>query len=49
VPINAGQQAAVEGLRGGLGIIHGPPGTGKSTTIFHIIESRVKPQAQVGG
>ncbi|EFN53165.1 expressed protein [Chlorella variabilis] len=47
VPINAGQRAAVEGLQGGLSIIHGPPGTGKSTTIFHIVESRVQPRAQV--
>ncbi|PSC73904.1 hypothetical protein C2E20_2879 [Micractinium conductrix] len=28
VPINTGQRQAVAGLRGGLGIIHGPPGTG---------------------
>lgn len=38
----------MEGLQGGLSIIHGPPGTGKSTTIFHIVESRVQPRAQVG-
>lgn len=48
VPVNAGQRAAVAGLSGGLGIIHGPPGTGKSTTIFHIVEGRVQPKAQVG-
>lgn len=49
VPVNAGQRAAVAGLRGGLSCIHGPPGTGKSTTIFHIIECRVQLKAQVGG
>ena len=47
VPINEGQRAAVEALRGGLNIIHGPPGTGKSTTIFHMIESRVQAAAHV--
>lgn len=47
VPVNPGQRAAVAGLRGGLGIIHGPPGTGKSTTIFHVVEARVQPRAQV--
>lgn len=49
VPANASQRAAVESLRGGLSIIHGPPGTGKSTTIFHLIDARVQPDAQVGG
>ncbi|KAL4859072.1 DNA-binding protein SMUBP-2 [Chlorella vulgaris] len=47
VPINASQRAAVVDLRGGLNIIHGRPGTGKSTTIFHIIESRVQKRAKV--
>ncbi|KAL4439787.1 hypothetical protein ABPG75_002788 [Micractinium tetrahymenae] len=47
VPVNAGQRAAVEGLGPGLSVIHGPPGTGKSTTIFHIVEGRVQPGAQV--
>ncbi len=47
VPINNGQRAAVEGLQGGLSIIHGPPGTGKSTTILHIVESKVQPEAKV--
>ncbi|PRW58176.1 DNA helicase [Chlorella sorokiniana] len=47
VPINASQRAAVEALRGGLNIIHGPPGTGKSTTIFHLIDAGVQPDAQV--
>jgi predicted ATPase with chaperone activity len=49
VPINEGQRAAVEALLGGLNIIHGPPGTGKSTTIFHMIESRVHAAAHVSG
>jgi hypothetical protein len=47
VPVNRGQRAAVAGLHGGLSIIHGPPGTGKSTTIFHVVEARVQPRAQV--
>ncbi|KAL4451648.1 hypothetical protein ABPG75_007310 [Micractinium tetrahymenae] len=47
VPLNSSQRSAVLGLRGGLDVIHGPPGTGKSTTIFHIIDSRVQPDAQV--
>jgi hypothetical protein len=42
VPVNEGQRQAVVGLQGGLNIIHGLPGTGKSTTIFHIIDARVK-------
>lgn len=46
MPLNDGQRKAVEGLGPGLSIIHGPPGTGKSTTIFHIIEGRVQPKAQ---
>lgn len=49
VPANAGQRAAVAGVGGGLSVIHGPPGTGKSTTIFHIVEGRVQPKAQVRG
>lgn len=48
VPLNASQRAAVLGLRSGLSIIHGPPGSGKSTTIFHVINTRVAPEAQVG-
>jgi superfamily II DNA or RNA helicase len=47
VPINEYQQRAVRDLRGGLDIIHGPPGTGKSTIVFHIINSRVQEDKQV--
>lgn len=47
VPINEYQQRAVRDLRGGLDVIHGPPGTGKSTTVFHIIDSRVQQDKQV--
>jgi len=38
-PISPSQCEAVLGLQPGLEIIHGPPGTGKSTTIWHIINS----------
>ncbi|CAM9700327.1 unnamed protein product, partial [Sphacelaria rigidula] len=41
VPLNSTQRRAVTSLSGGLDIIIGPPGTGKSTTIWHIINSRV--------
>ena len=41
VPTNLDQSQAVNGLRPGLDIIHGPPGSGKSTTIWHIINSRL--------
>ncbi len=49
VPVNEGQLQAVTGLQGGLNMIHGPPGTGKSTTIFHIIDARVQKGKQVVG
>eukprot|EP00798_Chlamydomonas_sp_ICE-L_P003375 gene3375-13409_t len=42
VPVNQAQEHAVRHLRPGLDTIHGPPGTGKSTTIYHIVASRVK-------
>lgn len=45
IPINNSQQTAVSNLRPGLDVIHGPPGTGKSTTIWHIINSRLQPRA----
>eukprot|EP00798_Chlamydomonas_sp_ICE-L_P003371 gene3371-13404_t len=40
--INGDKEHAVRHLRPGLDTIHGPPGTGKSTTIYHIVASRVK-------
>jgi hypothetical protein len=46
VPCNETQQEAVINLRPGLDVIHGPPGTGKSTTIWHIINSRLQNNAQ---
>ena len=39
MPINADQRRAVQGLRHRVEIIHGPPGTGKSTTIFHLLSA----------
>ncbi|CAM9748570.1 unnamed protein product, partial [Ectocarpus sp. 12 AP-2014] len=47
VPLNPAQRDAVLALTGGLDIIVGPPGTGKSTTIFHVIDSRVRQDARV--
>jgi len=47
VPINASQRRAVDSLQFSLEKIHGPPGTGKSTTIFHIITCRVPVGAKV--
>jgi len=38
-PICPSQRKAVLGLRSGFEVIHGPPGTGKSTTIWHILNS----------
>ena len=38
--VNASQREAVRAIAPGLSLIHGPPGTGKSTTILHIIASR---------
>ncbi|KAH8052912.1 hypothetical protein JL720_14848 [Aureococcus anophagefferens] len=39
--LNASQRGAAEALRRRLEIIHGPPGTGKSTTILGIVRARV--------
>ncbi|CAE7240689.1 Upf1 [Symbiodinium microadriaticum] len=41
MPINSDQRSAVHGLSSRLEVIHGPPGTGKSTTIFHMLSSRL--------
>lgn len=45
--VNETQCEVVAGLGNALEKIQGPPGTGKSTTIAHIVESRVKPGARV--
>ena len=42
-PINDSQIEALMSLKGGLEVIHGPPGTGKSTTIWHIVNSLLLP------
>ncbi|CAM9967678.1 unnamed protein product, partial [Ascophyllum nodosum] len=47
VSLNAAQREAVMKLTGCLDIIVGPPGTGKSTTIYHIIDARVAKDARV--
>ncbi|CAM9392503.1 unnamed protein product, partial [Ectocarpus sp. 12 AP-2014] len=47
VPLNATQKDAVLSLTGGLDLVVGPPGTGKSTTIYHIIESRIRAEGRV--
>ncbi|CAM9848093.1 unnamed protein product [Ectocarpus fasciculatus] len=47
VPLNATQKEAVLSLTGGLDLIVGPPGTGKSTTIYHVIESRIRAEGRV--
>ena len=39
--INDDQARAVRGLKSRVEIIHGPPGTGKSTTIFHVLSARL--------
>jgi len=39
--LNESQRSAVEGLRHRLEVIHGPPGTGKSTTILGLLQARV--------
>eukprot|EP00043_Microstomoeca_roanoka_P016270 m.165419 g.165419 ORF g.165419 m.165419 type:complete len:791 (-) comp16424_c0_seq1:136-2508(-) len=39
VPINEGQQKALQNLKYNIEGIQGPPGTGKSTLIFHIMNS----------
>ncbi|CAJ1397165.1 unnamed protein product [Effrenium voratum] len=41
LPINEDQQLAVRSLTHRVELIHGPPGTGKSTTIFHILNNRL--------
>jgi hypothetical protein len=41
--LNEDQRAALEGLAYNVECISGPPGTGKSTTICHIIASRIAP------
>ncbi|KAK3263029.1 hypothetical protein CYMTET_28145 [Cymbomonas tetramitiformis] len=40
-------QMAVDSLRNVVEKIHGPPGTGKSSTIYHIIHSRIPPGKSV--
>jgi len=47
VPCNASQAHAVSSLKFALEKIQGPPGTGKSTTIHHIISSRIPVGARV--
>ncbi|CAM9548406.1 unnamed protein product, partial [Choristocarpus tenellus] len=46
-PANESQKAALLALSGSLDIIIGPPGTGKSTTIWHILNTKVKEDARV--
>eukprot|EP00892_Ulva_mutabilis_P002529 jgi/Ulvmu1/12277/UM087_0011.1 len=47
VRCNSDQKAAVEKLRSGVFLVHGPPGTGKSTTVFHMINTRIRPSSAV--
>eukprot|EP00887_Chlorella_sp_A99_P000604 scaffold5.g604.t1 len=47
VDANDCQVDAVARLRGGLSVIHGPPGSGKSTTVYHIFDARVARDKQV--
>lgn len=35
------QERAVKSLSSRVELIHGPPGTGKSTTIFHVLSARM--------
>ncbi|CAK9066634.1 unnamed protein product [Durusdinium trenchii] len=44
MPINEDQERAVKSLGLRVEIIHGPPGTGKSTTIFHLLSARMPPR-----
>lgn len=44
---NASQREAIRSVQDGLSIIHGPPGTGKSTTILYLIQARTPPSAKV--
>ena len=46
-PLNMCQQQAIALLERSVELIHGPPGTGKSTTIFHLIRSRLPAGAKV--
>lgn len=39
--INEDQERAVKSLKSRVETIHGPPGTGKSTTIFHVLSARL--------
>eukprot|EP00405_Crypthecodinium_cohnii_P032678 CAMPEP_0206517018 /NCGR_PEP_ID=MMETSP0324_2-20121206/63710_1 /ASSEMBLY_ACC=CAM_ASM_000836 /TAXON_ID=2866 /ORGANISM="Crypthecodinium cohnii, Strain Seligo" /LENGTH=917 /DNA_ID=CAMNT_0054010057 /DNA_START=27 /DNA_END=2780 /DNA_ORIENTATION=+ len=39
--VNTRQEKAVRHLKNRVEVIHGPPGTGKSTTIFHILASKL--------
>ena len=41
MPYNEDQARAVKSLRNRVELIHGPPGTGKSTTIFHVLSARM--------
>ena len=41
MPVNEDQDNAVKSLSHRVEIIHGPPGTGKSTTIFHVLSARM--------
>lgn len=41
--LNVSQRKAVCGLERRLEVIHGPPGTGKSTTILGLLQTRVPP------
>ena len=47
VPANITQSSAILGLVGGLEAVQGPSGTGQSTTVFHVINSRVPPKEKV--
>ena len=46
-PLNACQERAIAALARSVELIHGPPGTGKSTTIFHLIRTRLPADARV--
>ncbi|CAD7948312.1 unnamed protein product, partial [Amoebophrya sp. A120] len=44
LPINASQTEAVNSFTKRISVIEGPPGTGKSTTIYHILRAYVMQQ-----